>query len=184
MTFKKQQNSFLSAHGTWSRIDHILSHKVNHSKFKKIENKSILKEINIHWKNWCWSWSWSSNTLATWCEELSHWKRPWCWERLKVGGAGYDRGWDGWMASLTQWTQVWVNSRSWWWTGRPGVLWSMGLQRVRHDWVTELNWTELATSPGRSSWNILSWSLLHPLLPWHLSPFVDALFIFTDSNLL
>ena len=78
--------------------------------------------------------------LATWCEELTHWKRPWCWERLKAGGKGDDRGWDGWMASPTQWTWVWVNSRSWWWTGRPGMLQSMGLQRVRHNWATELNW--------------------------------------------
>ena len=96
---------------------------------------------NIHWKDWCWSWS--SNTLATWYEGLTHWKRPWCWERLKVGGEGDARGWDGWMASLTQQTWVWVNSGSWWWTGRPGVLWFMGLQRVGHDWATELNWTEL-----------------------------------------
>ena len=81
-----------------------------------------------------------SSTLATWCEELAHLKRPWCWERLKAGGKGDDRGWDGWMASPTQWTWVWVNSRSWWWTGRPGMQ-SMGLQRVGHDWVTELNWT-------------------------------------------
>ena len=71
---------------------------------------------------------------------LTHLKRPWCWERLRVGGAGDDRGWDGWMASLTQWTWVWVNSRSWWWTGKPGVLQSMGSQRVGHDWATELNW--------------------------------------------
>ena len=71
---------------------------------------------------------------------LAHLKRPWCWEGLKAGGEGDDRGWDGWMASLTQWTWVWVDSRSWWWTGRPGVLQSMGLQRIRHDWVTELNW--------------------------------------------
>ena len=63
------------------------------------------------------SWSWNSNTLATWCEEPTHWKRPQCWERLKVGGEGDDRGWDGWMASPTQWTWVWVNSGSWWWTG-------------------------------------------------------------------
>ena len=76
------------------------------------------------------------NTLATWCEELTHWKRPWCWERLKAWGEGDDRGWDGWMASPT-W--VWVYSRSWWWTGRPGVLQSMGLQRIRHHWATELN---------------------------------------------
>ena len=71
-----------------------------------------------------------------------HLKRPWCWERLRAGGEGDDRGWDGWMASLTQWTWVWVNSRSWWWVGRPGVLLFMGLQRVGHDWATELNWTE------------------------------------------
>ena len=70
-------------------------------------------------------------------EELTHLKRPWCWERLKVGGEGDNRGWDGWMASLTQCTWVWVNSQSWWWAGRPGVLWSMGSQRVRCDW-TEL----------------------------------------------
>ena len=70
-------------------------------------------------------------------------KRPWCWEKLKVGGEGDDRGWDGWMASPTQWTWVWVDSGSWWWTGRPGVLQFMGSQRVRHDWVTELNWRRL-----------------------------------------
>ena len=77
------------------------------------------------------------------CEELTHWKRPWCWERLRARGEGDDRGWDGWMASLTRWTWVWVNSGNWWWTGRPGMLQSMGSQRVRRDWVTELNWTEL-----------------------------------------
>ena len=81
--------------------------------------------------------------LATSCEELTHWKRLWCWEGLRAGGEGDDRGWDGWMASLIRWTWVWVNSGSWWWTGRPGVLQFMGLQRVGHDWVTELNWTEL-----------------------------------------
>ena len=75
-------------------------------------------------------------------EEQTHLKRPWCWERLKAGGEGDDRGWDGWMASPTQWTWVWVNSRSWWWTGRPGVLWFMGWQRVGYDWATELNWTD------------------------------------------
>ena len=85
------------------------------------------------------NWSWSSDTLATWCEELTHWKRPRFWERLKTGGEGDDRGWDGWMASPARWTWVWASSRSWWWTGKPGVLQSMGLQRVRHDRVTELN---------------------------------------------
>ena len=81
--------------------------------------------------------------LWTSCEELTHWKRPWCWEGLGAGGEGDDRGWDGWMASPTQCTRVWVNSGSWWWTGRPGVLRFMGSQRVGHDWGTELNWTEL-----------------------------------------
>ena len=102
-------------------------------------NQYILKEIilNIHWKDWCWNWN--SNMLATWCEELTHWKRPWCWERLRAGGEVDDRGWDGWMASPNQWTWVWVNSRSWWWTGRPSVLRFMGSQRVGHDGVTELN---------------------------------------------
>ena len=94
----------------------------------------------IHWKDWCWSWN--SNTLATSWEEMTHLKRPCCWVRLKVGGEGDNRGWDGWMASLTQWTWVWVNSGSWWWTGRPGVLQSMRSQRVRCDWSTELNWME------------------------------------------
>ena len=104
-------------------------------------NQSILKEISpgCSWKDWCWSWN--CNTLATWCEELTHWKRPWCWERLMTGGEGDDRGWDSWMASLTQWTWVWVDSGSWWWTGRPGVLRFMGSQRVGHEWATELNWS-------------------------------------------
>ena len=76
--------------------------------------------------------------LATWCEELTHWKRPWSWERLKAGGEGDNRGWGGWMASLTQWAWVWASSRSWWWTGKPGKLQSAGSPRVRHNWVTEL----------------------------------------------
>ena len=106
-------------------------------------NQSVLKEksvVNVHWKDWCWSWN--SNTLATWCEELTHLKRPWGWERLKAGGEGDNRGWDGCMTSQTQWTWVWVNSGSWWWTGRPGVLQSMESQRVRYAWATELNWSE------------------------------------------
>ena len=80
-------------------------------------------------------------TLATSCEELTHWKRPLCWEALGAGGEGDDRGWDGWMASPTRCTWIWVNSRSWWWTGRPGMLWFMRSQRVGQDWATEL--TEL-----------------------------------------
>ena len=84
--------------------------------------------------------SWNSNTLATSSEELTYWKRLWCWEGLGAGGEGDDRGWDGWMASPTRWTWVWANSGSWWWTGRPGVLRFMGSQRVGHDWATELIW--------------------------------------------
>ena len=93
--------------------------------------------LNIRWKDL--RWSWSSNTLATWCEELTHWKSPQCWANLKAGEERDDRGWDGWMASPTQCTWVWVNSGSWW--GRPGMLFLLGLQRIGHDWVTELNWT-------------------------------------------
>ena len=104
--------------------------------------------LGAHWEDWCWSWN--SSTLATSCEELTCWKRPWCWEGLGAGGEGDDRGWDGWMASPTQWAWVWINSRSLWWTGRPGVLRFMGLQRVGHDWGTELNWTELIKMLGGS----------------------------------
>ena len=82
---------------------------------------------------------------------ICHLKRMWFWERLKAGGDGDDRGWDGWMALPTQWTWVWVNSGSWWWRWRPGVLKSMRSQRVGHDWVTELNWTEYSlTSETRT----------------------------------
>ena len=85
-----------------------------------------------------------AETPILWPSDAKSWLtwKPWCWEGLRAGGEGDDRGWNGWMASLTQWTWVWVNSGSWWWTGRPGVLWFMGSQRVGHDWATELNWTE------------------------------------------
>ena len=96
--------------------------------------------LGFLWKEWCWRWN--SSTLATSHEELTHWKRLWCWEGLGAGGEGDDRGWDGWMASLTRWRWVWVNSGRWWWTGRPGMLRFMGSQRVRHNWATEWNWTE------------------------------------------
>ena len=77
-------------------------------------NQSILKEISPEYSLEGLMLSWNSKTLAAWYEELTHWKRPWCRERLKAGGEGEDRGWDGWMASLTRWTWVWANSRSWW----------------------------------------------------------------------
>ena len=108
-------------------------------------NQSILKENNPK-GNQSWIFigrtdagSWNSNNLATWYEKRSHWKSPWCWERLKTGGEGDNRGWDGWMASPTGWTLIWASSGSCRWTGNPGVLQSMGSQRVRQDWATELN---------------------------------------------
>ena len=115
---------------------------------------------------------WNSSTLATSCEELTHWKRLWCWEGLGAGGEGDDRGWDGWMASLTQWSWVWVNSGSWWWTGRPGVLWFMGSQTVRRDWVTELNWMWIdliaaRIPPKKQTGNlVLCWSAYKGLKIW------------------
>ena len=95
--------------------------------------KSVL---NIHCKDWCWSWN--SNTLATWCKELAHWKRPRCWERLKAGGEGDDRGWDGWMASPTWWTGVWGRFGSWWLTGRGLVCcspWGAKSRTRLSDWI-------------------------------------------------
>ena len=97
---------------------------------QSIQRKSTL---NIYCKDWCWS----SSSLATWWEEPTHWKRPWCWERLRERGEGDDRGWDGWMVSLTQCTWIWANSRRQWRTEKPGVLQSMGSQRVGHNYATE-----------------------------------------------
>ena len=104
----------------------------------------------------------SHKTLATWYEELTHWKRPWCWDRLKAGGEGDNRRWDGWMPSPTRWTWVWASSRSWWWTERPGVLQSMESQRVGHNWVTELNWT---LTISWCNWNERSGILIKSALP-------------------
>ena len=93
--------------------------------------------LNINWKDWCWRAS--SNTLATWCEELTHWNKPLCWERLKARGERDGRGWYCWMASPTQWTWVWTSSMSWWWTRKPGMIESMGSQ----SWTWLSHWTEL-----------------------------------------
>ena len=101
--------------------------------------------LSVHWKDWCWSWN--SDTLATWCEELTHLERPWCWEGLRAGGEGDGRGWGSWMASSTQWTWVWVNSGNQWWSGRPGVEQSMGSQSQ----TQPSNWTELQMSQIHSS---------------------------------
>ena len=106
-------------------------------------NQSILKEINPGCSLEGQMLNLKFQYFATWCKELTHWKRLWCWERLRAGGEGDNRGWDGWMASLIQWPWVWVNSRSWWWTGRPGMLWFMGSQTVGQDGATELSWTDM-----------------------------------------
>ena len=122
-------------------LEKTLESPLDCKEIQPVHPKGDRSVLSVHWKDWYWSWN--SNTLATWCKELTHLKRPWCWERLKAGREGDNRGWDGWMSSPTQWTLVWVNSGNWWWTGRPGVLQFMGSQRVVHDWATELNWTEL-----------------------------------------
>ena len=99
-------------------------------------NQSILKEISPEYSL---EGLMLKLSLAMWCEERTHLKRPWCWERSKAGGEGDNRGWDGWMALLTRWTWIWMDSRSWWWAGRPDVLWFVGSQRVGPDWGTGLN---------------------------------------------
>ena len=141
---------------------------------KNLESPLECKEIqpvhpkgnqNIQWKDWWWNWN--SNTLATWCEELTHWKRPWSWERLKAGGEGDYGWWGGWMASPTKCTWVWVNSGSWWWTGRPCMLQSMGSQRV---WTEQLNWTEDSVIFPLASY--LLWRFLLPVSPFlHHNPY-------------
>ena len=104
--------------------------------------------LDVHWKDWCWSWN--SDTLATCCEELTHLKRPWCWERLRAGGEGDDRGWDGWMASPTRWKWVWVDL---------GVANGQGSLACCSPWgckesdtIERLNWTELMY--GCENWTI------------------------------
>ena len=106
----------------------------------KRSNPTILKEISPGCSLEGMMLKLKLSTLASSCEKLTHWKRLCCWEGLGTGGQGDDRGWDGWMASRTRWMWVWMNSRSWWWTGKPGVLWFVGSERVGHDWATELNW--------------------------------------------
>ena len=118
----------------WTAVlEKILESPLDCKEIKLVHPKGNQSMNENQWEDWCWN----SNTLATWCEELTRWKRPWCWEWLKAGGEEDDRGWDGWMASLTRWTWVWPESRRWWRTGKTSMLQSMGLQRVRHDWATE-----------------------------------------------
>ena len=88
-------------------LEKTLESPLDSKEIKPVHSKRN-KTLNIHWKDSCWSWS--ANTLATWCKKLTHWKRPWCWERLRARGEGGNREWDGWMASLTQWSWIWANS--------------------------------------------------------------------------
>ena len=134
-TIKKAEHQRIDAFELrcWRRLLRVpwTARRSNHSILKEISPEYALEGLMLKLK---------LLTLATWCEELTLLERPWCWERLTAGGEGDDGGWDGWMASPTQWTWVWVNSGSCWWTGGPGVLQSVGSQRVGHNWATELNW--------------------------------------------
>ena len=112
-------------------------------------NQSILKEVSPEYSLEGLMLKLKLPYFGHLIKKLTHLKRSWCWERLKAGGEGDDRGWDGWMASPALWTWAWAGSGSWWCIGKPGMLWSMGLQRVRHDWVTELNWIRLGISKAR-----------------------------------
>ena len=117
-------------------------------------NQSILKEISPGCSLEGLILKLKLQHFGHWCEELTHWKGSWCWERLKAGGEVDNRGWDGWMASLTRWTWIWTSSRSWILTGRPGGLQSMGSQRIRHDWATELNWVMTSKNVARLFWKL------------------------------
>ena len=117
-TIKKAEHWRLDDFELWCW--RILESPLDCKEIKSVNPQGIL---NIHWKDWCWIWS--SNTFGHLMQRTDSVERPWCWERLKAGGEGDDRGWNGWMASLTLWTRVWSSSRSWWWSGKPGVLQSI-----------------------------------------------------------
>ena len=129
--------------------------------------------LGIHWKEWIFFGGndAEAETPIVWPPQAKSWhgKRPWswCWEGLGAGREGDDRGWDGWMASPTRWTWVWVNSMSWWWTGKPGVLQFMGSQRVGHNWATEQNWTETFLSVQFSNIKYIH-VIVQPSLPCFL----------------
>ena len=122
----------------WKRLLRVpwTARRSNQSILKEISPENSLEGLMLKLKLQYLSFS-----LATGCKELTHLRRPWCWKRLKAKGEGDERGEMVGMASPTQWTWVWVNSGGWWWTGRPRMLQSMGLQRVGHNWATELTWT-------------------------------------------
>ena len=137
-TIKKAEHQRIDAFELWCwrRILRVpwTARKSNQSILKEISPGCSLQELMLKLKLQYFS-------HLMWRGDSSL-KRPWCWGRLEAGGEGGYRAWDDWMASLTGWTWVWASSGSQWWTGKPGVLQSMGLQRVGHDWGTELNWTD------------------------------------------
>ena len=160
-------------------LEKTLESLLDSKEIQPVHPKSVL---NIHWKDWCWSWNF--NTLATSREELTHWKRLWCWEGLGAGGEGNDRAWDDWMASPTRWAWVWVNYGSCWWTGRPGMLQSMRSQRVGHNWVTELNWTPLpAPSTSYPLSMLFHFSTYSPqYITLHILPFLSLVSV-SNTNI-
>ena len=135
--------------------------------------------LTISWslpKDWCWNWN--SSTLDTWCKELTHSKRPWCRERLKAGGKGDNKGWDGWMASPTQWTWVWTSSGRWWRTGKPGTLQPMGSQSQTRlsNWTTsKMSIAFFATFTVGCTITFLSCNCASDFLKVHLINFPDDL---------
>ena len=132
MTFDYPENSWaLKNWCFWTVVlEKSLDSTLNCKEIQPVQTKGN-SVLNIHLKDGCWSWR--SSTLATWCEELIHWKRPWGWERLKAGGEGADREWDGWMASPTWWTWVWASAGSWWWTEREA--WNAAVHGVEKSWT-------------------------------------------------
>ena len=135
-------------------LEKTLENPLDCKKMKPVNLKGNQPWI-IHWKNWCWSWS--SNTLVPWWKELTHWKRPQCWERLRAEGEGDNRGWDGWMASLTLWICIWANSGREWRTGKPGVLQSLGLKRVGHDLATKQHPDNGILFGAKNKWAFKPW---------------------------
>ena len=141
----------------------------------RISNQSILKETSPGCSLEGLMLRLKPQYFGHWCEEVTHLKRPWYRERLRAW-EGEHRGWDGWMLSPTHWTWVWVNSKSWWWTGRPGMLQSMGLQRTGHDWATELN------SPSEFFSSLIMVLLSFLELPYPTQPSDDAFLLCTTSK--
>ena len=126
-------------HKKWCFLNCVLEKTLERPLTARRSDQSILKEINPEYSLEGLMLKLSSSNLVSWYEQSTHWKTPWSWERLRAEGEEGIRGWDNWMASLTQWTWTWANSRRWWETGRPGMLQPMGSQKSQiwlGDWTT------------------------------------------------